>query len=163
MDMAYICDWSELNLKHGANGRTIKPKASSGLSLGKRKGVYKWVQSRTMPDTYCCTIENCVDIKSVKFQNMQSYDCHVFLHTFMLTTFCSLPNDVLELLGELSEQFRSLCSTELRVNKLQEMQRGISIILCRMERVFPLGFFNAMEHLPIHLVEEAYLCSLVQY
>ena len=81
----------------------------------------------------------------------------------MPIAFRVLPDDVLEPLVELSEFFRNLCSTVLRVDKLQEMQRDISNILCKLERVFPPGFFNVMEHLPIHLAEEAYLGAQVQY
>ena len=88
---------------------------------------------------------------------MKSHDCHVFLQMLMPIAFYALLDDVLEPLVELSEFFKKICSTVLRVDKLQEMQRNISIILCKLEKVFPSGFFNVMEHLPIHLEKEAYL------
>jgi len=59
----------------------------------------------------------------------------------------ALPDDILERLIELSEFFKNLYSTVLRVDKLQEMQCNIRIILCKLETVFPPGFFNVMEHL----------------
>jgi len=34
---------------------------------------------------------------------------------------------------------------------------------CKLERIFPLGFFDSMEHLPIHLPYEAWLGGPVQY
>ncbi|XP_025661613.1 uncharacterized protein [Arachis hypogaea] len=43
------------------------------------------------------------------------------------------------------------------------MEQNILIILCKLERIFPPGFFNVMEHLPIHLVYEARVCGPVQY
>ena len=94
---------------------------------------------------------------------MKNHDCHVFLQTLMPIAFRALLDDVLEPLVQLNEFFRDLYSTVLRVDKLQEMQRNISIILCKLQRVFPLGFFNVMEHLPMHLAEEAFLGGLVQY
>ena len=42
LDMAEVCDQSELNLKHSVNGRTLKPKALYALSLDKRKGMCEW-------------------------------------------------------------------------------------------------------------------------
>ena len=81
----------------------------------------------------------------------------------MPIAFRALPDDVLEPLVELSEYFKNICSTVLQVDKLQEMQCNIRIILCKLERVFPPGFFNVMEHLPVHLAEEAYLGGPVQY
>ena len=116
-----------------------------------------------MPDAYYFNITNYVDMKFAKFQNMKSCDYHVFLHMLMPIAFCALPDDVLEPLVELSEFFKSLGSTVLKVDELQEMQRNISIILCKLERVFPPRFFNVMEQLPIHFAEEAYLGGLVQY
>jgi len=56
LDMAMMCDRSKLNLKHGVNGRTLKPKASYALSLDKRKGVCEWAQQLTMSNTYCSNI-----------------------------------------------------------------------------------------------------------
>jgi len=43
------------------------------------------------------------------------------------------------------------------------MKENIPIILCKLERILPLGFFDSMEHLPIHLPHEALLSGLVQY
>ena len=116
-----------------------------------------------MPDGYCSNFANCKDMKAVKFQNMKRHDCHMFLQMLMPIAFRALPDDVLEPFVESSEFFKNLCLTVLRVDKLQEMQHNISIILCKLERIFPLGFFSVMEHLPIHLAEEAYLGGLVQY
>jgi len=40
---------------------------------------------------------------------------------------------------------------------LEEMHRNIVITLCMLETVFPPGFFNVVEYLPVHLAEEAQL------
>ena len=37
------------------------------------------------------------------------------------------------------------------------------MILCNLEKLFPPSFFDVMEHLPIHLPDEAELGSPVQY
>jgi len=110
LDMTEMCDQSELNLRHGVNRRTLKPKAFYALSLDKRKGVCEWAQQLTMPDAHCSYIANYVDMKSTKFQNMKSHDCHVFLQTLMPIAFRALPDNVLEPLVELSGFFRNLCS-----------------------------------------------------
>jgi len=68
-----------------------------------------------MLDGYCSNFANCVDMKSAKFQNMKSHDCHVFLQMLMPIVFHALPDDALEPLVELSEFFKNLCSTVLRV------------------------------------------------
>jgi len=46
---------------------------------------------------------------------------------------------------------------------LNRMEQNIPLILCKLEIIFPPGFFDSMEHLPIHLAYEAILGGPVQY
>jgi hypothetical protein len=34
---------------------------------------------------------------------------------------------------------------------MQKFKKEIPILVCKMEKVFPLGWFNAMQHLLVHL------------
>jgi hypothetical protein len=43
------------------------------------------------------------------------------------------------------------------------MENDIPMILCKLERIFPPGFFDSMEHLVVHLAYEARLGGPVQY
>ncbi|WMV57920.1 hypothetical protein MTR67_051305, partial [Solanum verrucosum] len=49
--------------------------------------------------------------------------------------------------------------SELENYRLEE---NIPVITTKLEKIFPCGFFDVMEHLPIHLVQEAYLEGPVQ-
>ena len=76
-----------------------------------------------MPDGYCSNFANCIDMKSAKFQNMKSHDCHVFLQMLMPIAFLALPDDVLELelgnmLGGVRFVFMSNIN-ELRILQLE--------------------------------------------
>ena len=44
-----------------------------------------------------------------------------------------------------------------------EMHRNIAVILCKLETIFPCEFENVMEHLLVHLSQEAYLDGPVHY
>ncbi len=59
--------------------------------------------------------------------------------------------------------FKDLCSTTLRQEDLNKMKANIPVILCKLERIFPPAFFDVMEHLPIHLIDEARNGGPVQY
>ncbi|GJZ24226.1 hypothetical protein Tco_0561685 [Tanacetum coccineum] len=74
-----------------------------------------------------------------------------------------LPKHVVEALIELSNFFRILCSKVNSKYDQQKLQDRISLTLCHLENIFPPSFFNIIEHLPIHLAEEALLVGLVQY
>lgn len=71
--------------------------------------------------------------------------------------FNSLPKHLLNPLIEISHFFRNTYALTLRVDNIIKLDQNISVILCMNERVFPPGIFNYMEHLPLHIVYEAYL------
>jgi len=49
-----------------------------------------------MLDGYCFILRNILDPNDAKFNNMKSYDCHVFMKTLLPIVFNVLPNDVLK-------------------------------------------------------------------
>jgi hypothetical protein len=38
---------------------------------------------------------------------------------------------------------------------MQKLEKDISVLVCKMEKIFPPGWFNAMQHLLMHLPWEA--------
>ncbi|XP_028094798.1 uncharacterized protein LOC114294835 [Camellia sinensis] len=58
---------------------------------------------------------------------------------------------------------RQLRSKTLEPDGLDRLQSQIALTLCHLERIFPPSFFDIMEHLPIHLAEEAKIAGPVQY
>ena len=43
------------------------------------------------------------------------------------------------------------------------MEKNIPIILCKLKRILPHGFFDSMEYLPVHSAYEARVCELAHY
>ena len=43
------------------------------------------------------------------------------------------------------------------------LKANITVKLCNLEKIFPPSFFDVMEHLPVHLPNEALLGGPVQY
>ena len=68
-----------------------------------------------------------------------------------------LDHDICEGIAELGKIFRKLCSRTLNKDVLAEMKKEIPIILVKLEKIFPLAFFDVMVHLAVHLPEEALL------
>ena len=66
-------------------------------------------------------------------------------------------------LAELSYFFRVLCAKELSPGVLEEMEELAPELICKLEKIFPPGFFNPMQHLILHLPTEARLGGPVQY
>jgi len=117
----------------------------------------EWLREIGLPDGYSSNLSNNVDYSNTKLQNLKSHDYHVFMEALLPVAFGALPPDVLEPIACLSEFFKNLCASELHVDKLLEMDRNIPIILCKLETILPPEFWNVMEHLPVHLAQEALL------
>ncbi|KAK9265670.1 hypothetical protein L1049_007444 [Liquidambar formosana] len=52
---------------------------------------------------------------------------------------------------------------DVKVEDLERLDHQIPKILCKLEQVFPLSFFNVMMHLSIHLAYEVKVASPVHY
>ena len=75
-----------------------------------------------------------------------------------------IPKDECLVLAELSYFFRVLCAKELSPGVLEEMEELAPELICKLEKIFPPGFFNPMQHLILHLPTEARLggpCKIV--
>nr|XP_029151021.1 uncharacterized protein LOC114923968 [Arachis hypogaea] len=163
LDMAVLCKRPDLNLVQVREGHWAKPKGNYVLTLQQRKNVCKWVQELKMPDGYVSNLQRCVDVKGGKLFGMKTHDCHVFMECLLPLAFKELPDHVWKPLTEISQYFRDLCSSTLRVSDLVQMKANIPVILCKLERIFPPAFFDVMEHLPVHLAYEARVCGPAQY
>ena len=64
---------------------------------------------------------------------------------------CFIPEDEWLVLVELSYFFRILCAKELSPGVLDEMEELAPELVCKLEKIFPPGFFNPMQHLILHL------------
>ena len=59
------------------------------------------------------------------------------------------------MLAELSFFFCQLCAKELSLKVVEEIERMAPVLLCKLEKIFPPGFFNPMQHMILHLPYEA--------
>jgi hypothetical protein len=66
-------------------------------------------------------------------------------------------------LAELSLFYRDICSPTLCVSHIKKLELEISVLICKLEKIFPQGFFDVMEHLILHLPYEARVCGPDQY
>ncbi|XP_055962306.1 uncharacterized protein LOC130015687 [Mercurialis annua] len=112
------------------------PKAIYALDKNAKQALLEWVKELKFPRTW--------RLLPIAFRE--------FLHP-----------SVWEPITELSIFFKDLTCTTLKEDNLIKMEKDIAKILCKLERIFPPSFFDSMEHLPIHLPNEAKLAGPVQY
>jgi hypothetical protein len=94
---------------------------------------------------------------------MKSHDYHIWIERLLPTMVRGyVPEHVWLVLAELSYFFRQLCAKELSRTVIADLERMSSVLLCKLEKIFPPGFFNPMQHLILHLPYEARMGGPVQ-
>ncbi|XP_047268128.1 uncharacterized protein LOC107872501 [Capsicum annuum] len=97
-----------------------------------------------------------------KLIGMKSHNCHVFMETLIPIAFSHFLERIWKPITEISLFFRDLCSGKLLESSLDRMEQNIPVITTKLEKIFPCGFSDVMEHILIHLIEEAHLGGPVQ-
>jgi len=163
LDIALYCNRKNMELFYDES-RVAKPRASFVLEKNTQLLVYKWLKSLCFPEGHASNISRLVNIEDCRLYGMKSHDCHVFMQTLIPLAFRDLlPKGIWDALMEISHFFRDICSSKLNVEHIERLQTNIVETLCKLEMIFPLSFFDSMEHLPIHLPFEAKAGGPVQY
>ncbi|KAH0644708.1 hypothetical protein KY284_032592 [Solanum tuberosum] len=153
-----------LHPKKKANGKYYLPPACFTLSNTQKDILLQVLKDVKVPDGYASNISSCVDLKQRTMHGLKSHDCHILMQQLLPIALRNLlPMNVLKPLIELSNFFRGICSKDLKIGDLEKLQDRVAITLCHLERIFPPSFFDIMEHLLIHLAEEAMLGGPSQY
>ena len=117
-----------------------------------------------VPDGYSSNISKCVNVAQAKLSGLKSHDCHILMQQLLLVALRGLlPDDVTSVLFDLCGYFRELNTKVLYIDDLEKLEERIIMTLCRMEMIFPPGFFTMMVHLVLHLATEEKIGGPVCY
>jgi hypothetical protein len=87
---------------------------------------------------------------------MKSHDFHIWIERILPAMVRGYaPEHVCLALSELSYFFCQLCGKELSRTVFADLERLAPVLLCKLEKIFPPGFFHPMQHLILHLPYEA--------
>jgi hypothetical protein len=116
------------------------------------------------PDGYTAGLRQFVNMTIGKLNGLKSHDYHIIIERLLHVMFWGYFDDAMWMvLVELSYFHRQLCAKEIVVEMMQKLEKEIPVLLCKMEKIFPLGFFNPMQHLLIHLPYEEKVGGPIQY
>jgi hypothetical protein len=108
------------------------------------------------PYGYAAGFRRAVNLDTGKLSGVKSHDYHIFMERLIPMIFYGyLDDDVWMALAELSHFYRQLCAKEIKKDMMEKLKDEISMLLYKLEKIFPLGWFNPMQHLLIHLPYEA--------
>ncbi|XP_078167089.1 uncharacterized protein LOC144561865 [Carex rostrata] len=164
LDMAQLCSRPHLELTTNDKDNYVKPHATYCLDKKQRREVCEWVKNLKFLDGYASNLSNIVDVDDGSFSGMKSHDCHVFMERLLPTAFRDfLPNPIWEALTEVSNFFRDICAKELDPVHIEKLEKDIIVTMCKLEKIFPPGFFDSMEHLIVHIAYKARVCGPVSF
>lgn len=124
----------------------------------------QWFMGIKFPDGYAANIRRGVNMEQLKIHGLKSHDYHIFIERLLPVMIRGFVNqDVWEALAELSHFYRVLCAKEVDPTQMLQMEKNIPILICKLEKLFPPGFFNYMEHLIIHLPYQSRIGGPVKY
>ena len=159
LDQAEICSRPSLKLVRKSNGKWDKPRAPFCIEDKSDKiTILQWFQDLKFPDAYAANIRRGVNLLQRKILGLKSHDYHIFVERLLPVAFRGfLSEHIWHSLAELSFFYRQLCSKELSKDVVCSLECNVPVLLCKLEKIFPPGFFNPMQHLIIHLPYEARL------
>jgi hypothetical protein len=151
-DLALICNRPSLELK----SRGGKPRVPFCLKARDRKKVLIWLKNLKFPDGYAASFRRAVNLDAGKLSGVKSHDYHISMERLLPVMFRGyLDDDVWMALAELSHFYRQLCAKEIKKDMMEKLEDEIPMLLCKLEKVFPPGWFNLMQQLLVHLPYEA--------
>jgi hypothetical protein len=159
-DLAQLCNRPSLELK-SSDG---KPRAPFCLKPKERKEVLIWLQNLKFPNGYAVGFRRAVNLESGKQSGVKSHDYHIFMKRLLPVMLHGyLNDDVWKALAELSHFYRQLCAKEIKKEMMEKLEKEISVLICKLEKIFPPGWFNPMQYLLVHLPYEVKLGGPQQY
>jgi hypothetical protein len=63
--------------------------------------------------------------------------------------------DLWKIFTELNYFYRQICPKQVSKSMMRKLEKEITVLVSKMEKIFPPGWFNAMQHFLVHLPWEA--------
>lgn len=152
---------SHLHLKLNPDGQTyFMPDAPYILSPKEKEEFLATLNEIKFPTNYVGPLKQ--RMKDGKLSGLKTHDYHILLHQVLPV--CSRnvgdPN-VVGAIMRVSRLFKRICSKLVDSTEKVRMLEDVAETICSLEKELPPSIFVIMMHLPIHLVEELFLCGPV--
>lgn len=164
LDMMEICDRPTLKLSKKPNGQWQKPRANFCVSKDDKMKILKWFGDLKLPDQFAANLRRYVNLVQCRLIGLKSHDFHIMMERLLPVALRGfIPEKEWKVVAELSYFYRQLCAKELDPQCMRKLEEQIPILLCKLENMFPPGFFNVMQNLIVHLPYEARVGGPVSY
>lgn len=130
----------------------LKPYACYTLTSVEKIKFCRFLKSVKFPYGYASNIAKCVSVNYDKLSSLKSHDCHVLLERLLpIGIRLYLLKEVCTTIIAFCNFFWQLCVKTVTVPDLDVLEKGIIIVLNKLELIFLVAFFDVIVHLDIHL------------
>jgi hypothetical protein len=141
MDLAVICDRPTQVLKENGG----KPKVDYCLKPKQQKRSDELDEGYEIPHGYAAGFRRSMNLKTMKMKGLKSHDFHTITESLMPVMFCGHVSDaVWKTLAKVIYFYRHLYAKEIRRDTMEQLEKVVPVLLCKLEKIFPSGFFNPM-------------------
>jgi len=163
-DLARLCDRPHLEMRPPRASKTWRrPRGDYVLEKKHRTVVVQWIKDLMFPDGFAANLKRGANPSTGRVLGMKSHDFHIWIECLLPSMVRGfVPEHVWVVLAELSYFFRQLCAKELSRNVVADLEKRAPELICKLEKIFPPGFFLSMQHLIVHLPYEARMGGPVQ-
>jgi hypothetical protein len=96
--------------------------------------------------------------------SLKSHGYHIIIERLISVMLYGYFNaNLWKIFAELSYFYRKICAKQVSKVMMQKLEKEILVLVCKMEKVFPFGWFNAMQYLLVHLPWKARVRGPVQF
>ena len=153
-------DMEQVNIKkglhlqqRGGRGNFVKPDAPYSLRQGESIKFLQTIGAVLTPTGYSSNMGRRVGHK--KLQGLKSHDHHVLIQDILPACIRGyLHPGARDAVIRLGHCFKQICTKVVNPADMAPLQQYVAETMCLLEIWFPPAFFDTMEHLILHLVEE---------
>jgi hypothetical protein len=159
IDQQQWCDRTKQDMQPpGVKGpKWSKPKAPFCPSRAERREILHWiVDSLYFHDGYTANWARGVNMETLRIGGLKSHDYHIWIERIMPVMIRGyVDEETWQVLAELSFFFHQLCAKELDIDVVNKLDQQAPELLCKLEMLLSPGFFNPMQHMILHIPQEA--------
>jgi hypothetical protein len=118
----------------------------------ERKEILRWLKKLKFSNRYTSNIKRAINVSIDKQNRLKSHDYHIIIERLMPVMFCGyFDANLWKILAELSYFYRHICAKQVSKSMMQKLEKEIAVLVCKMGKIFPSRWFNAMQHFLVHL------------
>jgi hypothetical protein len=138
-----ICHRPSLHL----SARGTKPQAPFYIKAKETKEVMTWMKNWKFPNGFAAGFRRAINLKTGKLIGVKGHDYHIIMEWLLLNMLHGyVHKDVWKMVAELSYFYRQLCTKEIKKEMMENLEKEIPVLLYKLEKIFPPGWFNLMQH-----------------